>query len=89
VKDTLIKIGDDGEVHIKEPQVMEEDCKNEAATKEAFTQDGFFRTGDIGEIDRDGYLQITGRIKDITVTSGGTGGDPSFGRVGGLGLDEP
>jgi long-chain acyl-CoA synthetase len=71
VKDTSIKIGEDGEVLIKGPQVMKGYYKNEAATKEAFTQDGYFRTGDIGEIDRDGYLKITGRIKDIIVTSGG------------------
>jgi len=71
VKDTIIKIGEGGEVLIKGPQVMKGYYKNEAATREALTEDGFFRTGDIGEIDADGYLKITGRIKDIIVTSGG------------------
>lgn len=71
VKDTIVKVGEGGEVLIKGPQVMKGYYKNEQATKEVFTSDGFFRTGDIGEIDDDGYLKITGRIKDIIVTSGG------------------
>ena len=71
LKDTQIKIGEGGELLIKGPQVMMGYYKNEEATKEAFTEDGFFRTGDIAEIDEEGYVKITGRIKDIIVTSGG------------------
>ena len=71
VKDTIVKLGEGGELLIKGPQVMMGYYKNEAATKEAFTADGFFKTGDIAEIDSDGYVKITGRIKDIIVTSGG------------------
>jgi long-chain acyl-CoA synthetase len=77
VQDTEIKIGEGGEVLIKGPQVMKGYYKNDAATKEAFTDDGFFRTGDIGEIDEDQYLKITGRIKDLIVTSGGKNISPS------------
>jgi long-chain acyl-CoA synthetase len=77
VKDTIIKIGEGGEVLIKGPQVMKGYYKNEAATKEVFTDDGFFRTGDIGEIDADGYLKITGRIKDLIITSGGKNISPA------------
>jgi len=71
VKDTIIKIADDGEMLIKGPQVMLGYYKDEEATREVFTEDGFFRTGDIGRIDEDNYLSITGRIKEIIITAGG------------------
>jgi long-chain acyl-CoA synthetase len=71
VKDTIVKISEEGEVLIKGPQVMKGYYKNEEATKEAFTEDGFFRTGDIGVVDSESYLKITGRIKDLIITSGG------------------
>ncbi len=71
VKDTIVKIGEGGELLIKGPQVMMGYYKNDSATKEVFTDDGFFRTGDIAEIDEDGYVKITGRLKDLIITSGG------------------
>jgi long-chain acyl-CoA synthetase len=71
LQDTTIRFSEDGEILIKGPQVMQGYYKDEKATGDCFTDDGFFRTGDIGTSDEDGYLSITGRIKDIIITSGG------------------
>lgn len=68
---TRIKIASDGEVLVKGAVVMKGYWQNDAATKECMTEDGYFKTGDLGTIDDDGYLSIVGRKKEIIVTSGG------------------
>jgi long-chain acyl-CoA synthetase len=68
---TTIKIAEDGEVLIKGAIVMNGYWQNEAANNEVFTSDGFFRSGDLGTIDHQGFLAIVGRKKELIVTSGG------------------
>jgi long-chain acyl-CoA synthetase len=66
-----VRIAEDGEIEVKGIDVFKEYWNNPEATKSVFTEDGFFRTGDLGSLDDDGYLSITGRKKEIIVTAGG------------------
>ncbi|PIR25977.1 MAG: long-chain fatty acid--CoA ligase [Deltaproteobacteria bacterium CG_4_10_14_0_2_um_filter_43_8] len=70
MKGASLKIAEDGEILIKGPMVFSRYLHLEKETKEAFT-DGWFKSGDIGELTKDGFLKITGRKKELIVTSGG------------------
>ncbi len=66
-----IRVESDGELLIRGGNVTPGYYRDEEATDDAFTEDGWLRTGDLGTIDRDGYLTIVGRKKELIVTAGG------------------
>jgi long-chain acyl-CoA synthetase len=66
-----VRIADDGEIEIAGEILLKEYWRNPEATAETLTDDGYLRTGDLGSIDADGFVTITGRKKDIIITAGG------------------
>lgn len=68
---TEVRLGEDNEIQVKSPCVMKGYWNRPQATREVFTEDGWLKTGDVGEFDQEGFLRIVGRIKEIIVTSTG------------------
>ncbi|MCP9946658.1 AMP-dependent synthetase/ligase [Streptomyces somaliensis] len=72
-----VRIADDGEIQLRGPHIFTGYWNDRAATEAAMTDDGWLMTGDLGSVDEDGFVWITGRKKEIIITAGGKNLNPS------------
>jgi long-chain acyl-CoA synthetase len=75
---TAVRVSEEGELHVRGAQVFAGYWGNEAATNDALSPDGWLRTGDVGEIDDEGFVRVTGRKKELLVTAGGKNVSPTL-----------
>lgn len=78
LRNTQVRIAEDGEIQVRGGQVFTGYFKNEAATRETFTEDGWFRTGDAGFFNENGHLVLLGRLKEVGALADGTRFAPQF-----------
>lgn len=78
LRNTQVRIAEDGEIQVKGGQVFTGYFKNEKATQESFTEDGWFRTGDAGFFNENGHLVLLGRLKEVGALADGTRFAPQF-----------